>query len=286
MSLARARRQADWERFNTAVSKEMDALWDSGTFELTTLPHGASVLPFQILCERKRGTNGEVVRHQGRGVECGNYQVPGRDFGEVWAPVVRRATLLTVLSHAAAKRMVMYQLDVETAFLNGPVHEELYVRQPKGYERGRTDEVLRLRKAVYGLGQAARQWFRELFKLMGTMQMRQSAADPCLFVKDVCHTRVYVLIYVDDLLLVAGTQGQLEAMKGPIMHAFKSRDIGKPTYFLGLHLDRDEEHGTLVVSQHQYVARLAERHGLADAKSVLLPMEPGAGPDHTGELLA
>lgn len=157
MTLAQARRQPDWEQFDTAVRKEMDALWDNGTFELATLPPGASVLPFQILCERKRGPNGEVVRHKGRGVACGNYQVPGRDFGEVWAPVVRRATLLTVLSRATAAGMLMHQLDVETAFLNGPVHEELYVRQPKGYERGGVDKVLRLRKAVYGLRQAARQ---------------------------------------------------------------------------------------------------------------------------------
>lgn len=285
MTLSKARKQADWPLFDAAVAKEMDALWDNGTFALASLPRGASVLPFQILCERKRGPNGEVVRHKGRGVACGNFQVPGRDFGEVWAPVVRRATLLTTISHAAAEGMLMYQPDVETAFLNGPVHEELYVREPKGYERGRADQVLRLYKAVYGLKQAARQWFLELIKLMHRMGMQQSSADPCLFFKDVAGTRIYLLIYVDDLLLVAATQHQLDQMKDEIMRAFKSRDIGTPTYFLGLHLDRDVRRGTLVVSQRQYVHRLVERHGLADAHPVLLPMTPGAGPHQEGTLL-
>lgn len=285
MPLSRARRQEDWELFDTAVAKEMDALWSNGTFELGTLPRGASVLPFQILCARKRGPDGEVVRHKGRGVACGNFQVPGRDFGEVWAPVVRRATLLTVLSHAAAEGMLMYQLDVETALLNGPVDEELYVRQPKGYERGRADQVLRLRKAVYGLRQAARQWFLELVKLMDRMGMHQSAADPCLFFKDVDGARCYLLVYVDDLLLVATTPSQLKSMKDRVMAAFKSRDIGVPTYFLGLHLDRDWQEGSLVVSQRQYVQRLVKRHGLADAKPALLPMAPGAELLKAGELL-
>ena len=285
MTLAQARREDDWPAFNDAVLKEMNALWDNGTFELTHLPAGAAVLPFQILCERKRGSDGQVARHKGRGVACGNFQVPGRDFGDVWAPVVRRATLLCLLSHAAAEGLQMHQLDVETAFLNGPVVEELYVREPKGYERGHPGQVLRLRKAVYGLRQAARQWFLELVKLMDQMGMRQCTADPCLFMADVDGERIYVLVYVDDILLIARTRAHLDTTKGQIMAAFKSRDIGEPTYFLGLHIDRAEGHTGLLVSQRQYVARLAERHGLADAKTLQVPMAPGTVLQKAGEAL-
>jgi len=285
VTLAQARREYDWPAFHAAVLKEMDALWDNGTFELTTLPAGASVLPFQILCERKRGPDGTVARHKGRGVACGNYQVPGRDFSEVWAPVVRRATLLCLLSHAAAEGMLMHQLDVETAFLNGPVHEELYVREPKGFERGLPGQVLRLRKALYGLRQAARQWFLELEKLMGLMGMRQCTADPCLFMKDEGGDRSYLLMYVDDILLIARKQQRIAAMKRQVMEAFKSRDIGPPTFFLGLHLEQDAHRGLLTVSQRQYVTRLAERYGLADAKPLQVPMAPGVVMQKAGELL-
>lgn len=286
MTLAQARQEPDWDLFDLAVEEEMDALWDGGVFELAWLPDGADLLPFQILCERKRNKIGKVYRRKGRGVACGNFQVPGRDFGEIYAPVVRRATLLATLAHAAAAGMIMHQLDIETAFLNGSLDEELYVRQPKGYERGNKNQVLRLRRAVYGLKQAARQWFLELVKLMDTMGMRQSLADPCLFMKDVDGKRLYLLIYVDDLLLLAEIQEHIDRMKETVMSAFKSRDMGVPDYFLGLHLDRPSPRGTITVSQRQYVKRLAERHGLADAKPALLPMTPGAVPQDAGTRLS
>lgn len=285
MTMARARREPDWDLFAIAIKEQMDALWDGGVFELAWLPEGEDVLPFQMLCERKRNKVGKVYRRKGRGVVCGNFQVPGRDFGEVYAPVVRRATLLAMMAHAAAAGLLMHQLDIETAFLNGPLDEELYVRQPKGYERGDKNQVLRLRKAVYGLKQAARQWFLELVKLMDTMGMRQSVADPCLFIKDVDGKRVYLLIYVDDLLLIAEMQEHIDAMKETVMGAFKSRDMGVPDYFLGLHLDRPNPRGQIIVSQRQYVKRLAERHGLTDAKPTLLPMSPGSGPQEAGTRL-
>lgn len=91
MSLAQARLQPDWEDFNASTRKEVDALWDNGTFELVPRPPGARLLPMQMLCERKRGPTGEVTKHKSRGVVCGNLQVAGRDYADVWAPVVRKA---------------------------------------------------------------------------------------------------------------------------------------------------------------------------------------------------
>lgn len=99
-------------------------------------------------------------------------QVPGREFGKVWALVVQRATLFTMLSRAAAEGMLMHQLDVETAILNGPVHEELYLRQITGYDRRRVEQELRLRKAVCGPRQAARQGLPEPVTLIGRMGVR------------------------------------------------------------------------------------------------------------------
>lgn len=155
----------------------------------------------------------------------------------------------------------MHQLDVETAFLNGPLDEELYVRQPKGYERGHKIQVMRLRRAIYGLRQAARQWFLELVKLMIGMGMRQSVADACLFMMDIDDKRIYLPIYEDDLLLMADMQVHIDGMKEEVMNAIKSRDMGTPDFFLGLHLDRATPRGELIISQRQYVKRLVAQHG-------------------------
>lgn len=282
MTLAQARSDPDWMLFDLAVRLQVKALWDDGVLKLAWIPEGADALPLQIICERMRDKRGKVHRRKGRGVACGNYQVEGRNFGEVPAPDVRRATLLTTLAHAAAAGMLMHQLDIETAFLNGPLDQELYVRQPKGYERGDKRPLLRLLRAVYGLRQAARQWILELVKLMDTMGIHQSVADPCLFMKHTDGTRTYLLIYVDDLLLVAQTQDQIEAMMNQVMAAFKSRDLGTPDFFLAPRLDPATPRGGMIVSQRRYVSRLVERHGLTDAKPTLLPMTPGARPHEVG----
>jgi len=286
MTLAQAKKAHDWPAFDAATRQEVDSLWNNGTLELADLPAGATVLPIQIICERKRGADRQLTRHKSRAVARGDRQLYGRDYTDVFAPVVRRATLLSVLALATARRLHMLQLDIETAFLNGHLDETIYVQQPKGYERGDPNKVCRLRKALYGLKQAARQWFIELVKLMDTMGMTQSQADPCLFHKDVSGERAFLLVYVDDLLLVASTAPPLAAMRDAVLAAFQARDLGKPTYFLGLHVDRDEEAGTMVVSQRSFTMTLLERHGMADAKPVALPMAVGTELRKAGEGLA
>eukprot|EP00168_Porphyra_purpurea_P018975 TRINITY_DN7328_c0_g1_i1.p1 TRINITY_DN7328_c0_g1~~TRINITY_DN7328_c0_g1_i1.p1 ORF type:complete len:454 (+),score=45.14 TRINITY_DN7328_c0_g1_i1:4329-5690(+) len=285
MTLAQAKREPDWHAFHRAVLDEMRSLWANGIFEAMDRTDGAKVLFFQIICERRRGAKDEVARHKGRRVARGDYEVPGRDFDKVWAPVVCRATLLCLQSYVAAEGLCMHQLDVETAFLNGPIHEELYVRQPKGYERGEPGQVLRLRTAVFGLRQAVPQWNLELVKLLEWMGMTQSHTDPCLFLRDEGGERAFLLEYDCDIYIISHTQGSVDAVKQQVMAAFKSRDIGAPTYFLGLQLDRDLQRGHPLVSQIQYIIRLAERNGLRDSKPLLMPMSPRTVLVKSGEAL-
>lgn len=167
----------------------------------------------------------------------------------------------------------MHQLDVETAFLNGPVSEELYVEQPRGYEREDPSKVCRLRKALYGLKQAARAWCDLLHEALSGMGLQRSEADPCLYVRTTdMRLSLAVLVYVDDLLVMGVDQKETLELKESILKAFASRDTGEPTYFLGLHICRDRQGKTLMLSQQQYVKSLVDRHQQQDAYRVLLPI--------------
>jgi len=240
MSFPQARQQPDWPLLDAAVRAEVASLWSNGTWVLADLPPGAKTLPAQMLCERKRGADGEVSRRKRRFVACGNHQVAGRDFTDVWAPVARHATLRALLAMAASTGMLLYQLDVETAFLNGTVDEELYLQQPRGCERGEPGKVCRLVKAIYGLKQAVRAWYLKLVDLMTQMGMTQFTADAYLFTRvGEDGAAVYLLIYVNDILLIGKYAASIEAMKQTVTTAFASRDIGVPAYFLGLHIGRD-----------------------------------------------
>jgi len=160
MSEAEARQQPDWPLFEKEAHEEVSSLWENGTW--VPVPHGkvlmnAEVIDTMLIFDSKRDQNGKVERHKVRNVGKGFLQVAGRDYTEKWAPVVRQATLRRLLALAASRDLHMEQMDIKTAFLNGTLKEELYVRQPKEFERGDPTKLCRLVKAIYGLKQAARE---------------------------------------------------------------------------------------------------------------------------------
>jgi len=207
------------------------------------------------------------------------------DYTDVFAPVARYATLRALLAHCAASGLILYQLDVETAFLNGEVDEEIYIRQPRGYERGDKGKVCRLENALYGLKQAARAWHKKLDTMLGEAGFTACASDPCLYKGERDGVTVCILVYVDDLLVAGATNAAAMSAKAAITTAFKAREMGEPTFFLGFHVERDTERGTLRLGQRQYVHTILERFGLADANPVQLPMGAGDRLTKDGEPL-
>lgn len=126
MMIHQARREPDCPSFHEAMLKEVQSLWDNGTWELVDLPEGKLVTPTQSQCERKRGPDGEITKYKGRVVVRGDTQVHLVNYFETWAPVARHATLRGLLAAVAAGGLTMGQLDIATAFLNGDVEEEVY----------------------------------------------------------------------------------------------------------------------------------------------------------------
>ena len=260
-----ARRADDWKLFDEAVKREVDSLWANGTWELVDLPPGKKVTGAQMLCERKRGADGEVARYKGRYVVRGDTQTAMVDYHEVWAPVARHATLRALLGKCAGEGLTLCQLDVETAFLNGVMEEEVYVRQPTGYERGDPNKVCKLIKALYGLKQASRAWYKKLVEALEAGGLQATGADPCLFSGKIGGDICYVLVYVDDLLLTSASPESVARAKDHVMTTFKSREMGEPSYFLGMHIERDLEAGVLRLGKRKYVLDVLARFNMTDA---------------------
>jgi len=276
MRIHQARKAADWTEFDKAVKREVDSLWDNGTWELVDLPPGKKVTGTQMLCERKRGADGKVDRHKGRYVVRGDTQQAMVDYNEVWAPVARHATLRALLVKCAAHGLALCQLDVETAFLNGVMKDEVYVRQPSGYECGDHTKVCKLLKALYGHKKASRAWCKRLVEALMQGGLKAADADPCLFVGEVNKEVCYVLVYVDDLLLESASHKAVEHTKEHIMKTFKSREMGEPSFFLGMHIKRDVQAGVLRLGQRQYTMDVLVRFNMANANATHIPMVVGA----------
>jgi hypothetical protein len=166
-------------------------------------------------------------------------------------------TLRTLLAVMATH---LHQLDIRTAFLNGVVEEELYMQQPPGYAGQGDERVCRLRCTLYGLKQASRTWHLALRDFLCSLGFESSDADPCLFVLRSGSDIVFVLVYVDDMLIAAPTCEAVESVRNKLLSKFEARGMGEAGLFLGMSIVRDRMRKLLWLHQGRY-ARDVE-HGL------------------------
>ncbi|GJY22789.1 retrovirus-related pol polyprotein from transposon TNT 1-94 [Tanacetum coccineum] len=151
-------------------------------WELVDKPFGKMVIKLKWLWKNKKDEDQTVIRNKARLVAKGYAQEKGIDFEESFAPVARLEVVRIFVAYAAHKFFPIYQMDVKTAFLNGPLKEEVYVAQPEGFvDPDHPEQVYLLRKALYGLKQAPRAWYDELSNFLMSKGFTKGTIDPTLF---------------------------------------------------------------------------------------------------------
>ena len=141
------------------MEKEMKSLYSNEVWDLVELPQGKSVLGSKWVFKRKLGPDGWVEYYKARLVAQGCAQKPGCDYDETFSPVVRFESLRTIFAIAAQQDFELHQMDVTTAFLNGELSDEVYMRQPEGFvTAGQEHLVCKLKQNIYGLKQSPRCW--------------------------------------------------------------------------------------------------------------------------------
>ena len=273
-SLQEAMGRPDWELWKAAMDEEMESLHQNGVFSLEELPKGAKKIGLKWVYKLKRDERGNIERYKARLVAKGFTQREGIDFDEVFAPVGKWATLRSLLAVVAARDLELHQVDIKTAFLNGVLEEEVYAEQPPGYELGGPGLACRLHKSLYGLRQAPRAWYERLRSVLEAMGLRPSPVDPGLFIGE-GKDPVYVLVYVDDLLIASKSVSQIEWVKRGLSAAFQVHDVGVASFYLGLEIKRDRAQRTITISQPRYVLDLLTKYGMNGANGRRVPMEAG-----------
>ncbi|GIL51635.1 hypothetical protein Vafri_7582, partial [Volvox africanus] len=168
----------------------------------------------------------------------------------------------------------VHQLDVATAFLNGELREEIWMKEPPGYESKTPGMACRLLRSIYGLRQASRCWYDKLCTKFAEIGLFPSKSDPAMFVKVDEKGVILALVHVDDMCVAAKTQEMVDRIKRAIGGLFKVRDLGEIKVFLGMEVTR-RENGDITLSQASYVERILSVHGLGDVKPRVLPMAVG-----------
>jgi len=196
---------ADREKWIAAIQEEMQSLEKNGTWDIVRLPAGKKAVRCKWIFKRKEGSSPtEPARFKARLVAKGFSQIPGIDYNDVYSPVVKHSSIRVFLGIVAMHDLELEQLDVKTAFLHGDLEEEIYMDQPEGYiTPGKENFVCKLKKSLYGLKQSPRQWYKKFDSFMFAHGFKRSLYDSCVYVKFIDGAPIYLLLYVDDMLIAA-----------------------------------------------------------------------------------
>jgi hypothetical protein len=155
-----------------------------------------------------------VVKYKARLVARGFVQQEGIDYDDAFAPVARIESIRMLLALAAQEGWRVHHMDVKSAFLNGDLKEEVYVRQPPGFIiAGKEGKVLRLRKALYGLRQAPRAWNIKLDATLKEMGFQQSVHEAAVYRRGMGRSVLLIGVYVDDLVITGTDEAKVRAFK-------------------------------------------------------------------------
>ncbi|UYV76293.1 hypothetical protein LAZ67_13003282, partial [Cordylochernes scorpioides] len=260
------------EKWLQAMNEELNSLEKNNVWELTPLPKDKKIIGCKWTYKQKLNSKGEIERYKARLVAKGFNQKFGRDYEETFAPIVKHSTIRAFLAASVYKGMKVIHLDVKTAFLHGDLDKELYMELPEGLHTKQTNKVCKLKKAIYGLKQAGRSWNTKIASTLIKNNFKQSIVDPCLFTKNEENHSIYLILYVDDMLLASDSEIIIQNTVKTLEKEFEIKNLGDPTQFIGIEISRNRE-GELLLSQKNKIQELVERYNLQEAKPTFTPME-------------
>lgn len=263
----------DRQSWLTAMAEEIESLKRNNTWTLVDLPKNQKVVRCKWIFKRKEGIPGvERARFKARLVARGFSQVEGVDFTEIFSPVVKHCSIRILLALVTQFNLELEQLDVKTAFLHGELEETIYMHQPEGFVEDK-GKVCLLKKSPYGLRQSPRQWNKRFDEFMRKMRFERSNYDSCVyFLKRNGKAIIYLLLYVDDILITSTNKAEISQLKAELNSEFDMKELGVAKRILGMDIIRDRQKGELVLSQQTYVKKVLRRFRMHESKLVSTPL--------------
>nr|GEX79390.1 zinc finger, CCHC-type [Tanacetum cinerariifolium] len=236
-----AMKSQDVAFWKEVINDKMDSIMRNNTWVLTDLPPGFK-------------------------------QKSGIDYFNTYASVARISTIRLLIAMTSIHNLIIHQMDVKTAFLNGELEEEVYMNQPLGFIMpGNENKVCKLIKSLYGLKQAPKKWHQKFDEVVLSNGYLLNQADKCMYSKfDASGKGVIICLYVDDMLIFGIDQVLVDLTKEILSSRFSMKEIGEVDIILGIRI-KHESNG-IVISQSHYIEKVLKKFNYSDCTPVSTPL--------------
>lgn len=263
-SYKEAMETADKENWIRAIQKEMDTLKENNTWiEVEDFPENAQIVSSKWVFRIKSNFNGQKeykARLVARGFEQKDCD------SEIYAPVARMTTFRIFMAIANNMNLPVYQLDVTGAFLYGDIKETVFMKLPEGTK-------CKLNRSIYGLKKSPKYWNEKFDCFMLNQGFLRSQNDLCLYIKFQANNSLFLLIYVDDILIFGSDNTDIEKFKILLNESFKTKYLGLASNYLGISITQDLDKGITVINQKTYLESILEKFGMSNCKPIETPID-------------
>lgn len=268
-------KSSERDKWLDAMKSEMDSMYENQVWNLVDPPEGIKPIGCKWVFKKKTDMDGNVITYKARLVAKGYRQKQGIDYDETYSPVAMLKSIRMLLAIAAHYDYEIWQMDVKTAFLNGNLLEDVYMIQPEGFTSVDKTKVCKLQRSIYGLKQASRSWNIRFDESIKKFDFSQNPDEPCVYKKVSGSAVVFLVLYVDDILLIGNDISVLQSVKIWLSKTFSMKDLGEATYILGIRIYRDRSKRLLGLSQSTYIDRVLKRFSMSESKKGYLPIRHG-----------
>lgn len=272
-----AKESESWQR---AVSDELCSMYKNEVWSLVDRPammkdgRKANIIDSRWVFKRKTESDGKI-KYKARLVIRGFKDKNHYDLRETYAPVSRLPLVRSIFAIANKYNLELHQLDVKTAFLNGLIQEEIYMEIPEGANVTQNDKeskVCKLNRALYGLRISPKKWNKRFTEVVLSVGLKNDDSEPCLFTWRENEKVLFLLIYVDDIIIASNDSNKLKQVISKLKDEFEMSELGEPKEFLGISIRRDREQQEIILSQEKYVDKILLKFNLSEAHPQKTPM--------------
>ena len=258
------------------MKDELKSMKQNNVRDLVELPESCKRVGCKWVFKTKRDSKGNVERYKARLVAKGYTQKSGIDYTETFSPVSKKDSLRIIMALVAHYDLELHQMDVKTAFLNGDLEEEVYMDQPEGFSmEGKSQMVCKLKKSIYGLKQASRQWYIKFNTIITSFGFKENTVDRCIYQKISGSKFIFLVLYVDDILLAVNDLSIMHETKEFLTKNFEMKDMGEASYVIGIEIFRDRSCGLLGLSQKAYIEKVLEKFNMNKCSPGVIPIQKG-----------